>query len=145
MIRRVSSAYCTIGKSKEYPTLIGSLMSPLSFALLMMHYIRSAARTNSNRDSGSPGMMPLLQWKTFSGVSFSKTEEVSVDKIPLTHSIHLLRNHFCLIICRITLCSTLSNAFSKSSLRMSLSFFLSCDRGVDIQKTMLGNPVYPYS
>jgi len=37
-------------------------------------------------------------------------------------------------------CSILSNAFSKSNFRTTISFFLSVDKVVDIQMTRLGNP-----
>jgi hypothetical protein len=84
MTRRVSSAYCTTGKS-ALGYGIGSLKIPLSFRPFMTYWRISAANTNKSGDRGSPCLTPLLQVKFFPGTPFNKTEADPEDKIASTH------------------------------------------------------------
>jgi hypothetical protein len=61
IIKRVLSAYCTIGKSDVYPTLLGNFSRPIWATLLIIDYKISAAKTNNSGDMGSPFLTPLLQ------------------------------------------------------------------------------------
>jgi hypothetical protein len=63
MTKRVSSAYCTMGKSEDALLGMGSLRRPWSLALLITVCKRSAARTKRSGERGSPCLTPLLQWK----------------------------------------------------------------------------------
>jgi hypothetical protein len=61
MIMRVSSAYWIIGKSEVKVKGIGNFSESMSLALLMSVCKKSAARTKSKGESGSPCLTPLLQ------------------------------------------------------------------------------------
>jgi hypothetical protein len=53
-IRRVSYAYCVIGKSDPHLSASGIERIPLCIALFTILYNRPLARTNNNGDMGSP-------------------------------------------------------------------------------------------
>jgi len=61
IIKRVSSAYCTIGKSRLDRRSIGLLINPLFIAEFTKVYRKSAASTKSRGERGSPCLTPLLQ------------------------------------------------------------------------------------
>jgi hypothetical protein len=128
-----------IGKSAMYPSSMGRFKSPEFFALLMMDRSRSAASTKRRGGRGSPCLTHLLQWKTFPGTPFNNTSDVVVAKISLIQFVHLSGNPLCRKICRITWSSILSKAFPKSSFKITISFFLTCDRCEDIQMTKQDN------
>ena len=119
----VSSAYCRIGKSWSFLRGIGSLKSPSNQAAFRRVWRKSAANTNKRGERRSPCLTPLMQWKTLPGTPFRRTAEVPVLKICCIHCSHFSGKHFALIICNISWCSTLSNAFSKSSFQITSSFF----------------------
>lgn len=119
MIMRVSLAYCIIGKFVPDPVGSGKLRWPKSLALLIKFCSRSATRTNNKGESGSPCLTPLLQWNIFHGTPFKRTDEVPDWNIISIHCNHFDPKPLCFITCNISLCSTLSKAFPKSSLRMT--------------------------
>ena len=80
-MRRVSSAYCTIGKSPPKLSLRGCLRMPIYQALLTTDYRRSATKTNNRGESGSPYLTPLLHSNPFPRIPFSRTEEVPDPKM----------------------------------------------------------------
>ena len=118
---KVSSAYCMTGKS-ELGDGIGSLRKPCWAALLRMDCSRSAARTKSKGERGSPCLTPLLQWKVFPGILFNNTAEVPDLRIDSIHDLHFNPKPLWAKTSKITLCSILSNAFSKSNFRTTISF-----------------------
>lgn len=92
-------------------------------ALFTIIWSKSAAKTNRSGDNGSP-CTPRLQWNFLPGTPLRMTDEFPVDNIVLIHEIHLLGKPIRLRICVMATCSTVSNAFSKSSLRMIASLLL---------------------
>jgi hypothetical protein len=88
----------------------------------MIHCRRSAANTNSNGERGSPCLTPRSHWKCFPGTPLRRIEVKLESRILWVQSHHLLSNPSCLIICIMRLCSTVSKAFVKLSLRMMISF-----------------------
>lgn len=82
---------------------------------------RSAARTNNKGERASPCLTPLLQWKSLPRTPFNRTAEVQVERVFLIHKHHLLGKPLASKICTIAECSTISKAFSKSSLRIMIS------------------------
>ena len=120
MIRRVSSAYWIIG---NYSSLcgIGAFSRFMEAALFTIIWSKSTAKTNRSGDNGSPCRTPRLHWNFLPGTPLRMTDEFPVDKIVLIHEIHLLGKPIRLRICVMATCSTVSNAFSKSSLRMIAS------------------------
>jgi hypothetical protein len=71
---------------------------------------------------------------------FNKTAELAELRIHLTQLIHFEGKPLCFITSTIKGCSILSNAFSKSSLRMT-TFFWSGDRYVEIRMPKQGSLV----
>ena len=98
-------------------------MTFLLVALLMIDCKRSAASTNKSGDRGSPCLTPLLQRKTSPHTPFKITDEDPELRMALIQEIHLLPKPLASMILRIASCSILSKAFSKSSFRMTSSFF----------------------
>jgi hypothetical protein len=86
-----------------------------------MLWRRSAAITKSRGDSGSPCLTPLLQWKSFPGKPLSRIEDVPELKIWEIQVHHLSRKPLACKTFSMDLCSTMSKAFSKSNLRMTIS------------------------
>uniref|UniRef100_A0A0A9G5N5 Uncharacterized protein n=1 Tax=Arundo donax TaxID=35708 RepID=A0A0A9G5N5_ARUDO len=78
--------------------------------------------TKSRGERGSPCLTPLLQLKDFPGTPLCRMEEVLVCRMVLIHWIHFCGNPFFCSMSKIVLCSTISNVFSKSSFRMTISF-----------------------
>ena len=117
----VSSAYWIIGKSLEAEHGIGRLKIPWEWALFTIYWSNSAAMTNRRGDKGSPCLTPLLHWNSFPGVPFKRIAEVPVSKILLTqlHQVDV-KPRWCSMH-KMVLCSIVSKAFSKSSLRMIIS------------------------
>jgi hypothetical protein len=107
MINRVSLAYCTIGKSEVCYRGMGRFRTPNCLALFKMDCNKSTASTNRSGDSGSPFLI----------------EEVPEFRISLIQLIHLSPNPLAFRISKIASCSIVSNAFSKSTLRMFSFFF----------------------
>ena len=122
-MRRVSSAYYTIGKSPPKVSLRGCLRMPICQALLTTDCRRSAAKTNNRGESGSPCLTPLLHSNPFPRIPFSRTEEEPELKMFCIQFIHLEESPLYLRICNITSCSSLSKAFSNSTLRIMTFFF----------------------
>lgn len=110
-----------MGKSAPARWGIGKLKLPKSFSLFTMVWRRSAARTNTSGDNGSPCLTPHLQWNTFPGTPFSRTDDVPVWRMDFIQEVHLLPKPLCFIIFRIASCSILSSAFSKSNFRITIS------------------------
>jgi hypothetical protein len=77
--------------------------------------------TNNKGDSGSPCLTPLLHLKNLPGTPFRSTADEPDDKIQWIQDIHLSGKLKCCNISRIVECSTVSNAFSKSNLRIIAS------------------------
>jgi hypothetical protein len=102
---------------------IGSLKWPSCVALLMMDWSKSAAKTKSRGEGGSPCLTPLLQWNVLPGTPFNRTTDVPELRMESIQDLHYMPKPLCAIISKITLCSTLSKAFSKSSFRTIISFF----------------------
>jgi len=114
-ISSVSSAYCSIGKSPPELSEMRCVNTPISQALLTILCKRSAARTKSKEERGSPCLTPLLHLNIFLGVPLSRIEEVPEASIFSIHFIYFARKPLCFMTSRMTWCSTLSKAFSKSS------------------------------
>ena len=76
-------------------------------------------KTKRRGDRGSPCLTPLLHWNLFPSFPLRRTEEVVVERMFLIHVIHLFPKLIASWIVVIALCSTLSNAFSKSSFTMT--------------------------
>lgn len=121
IIRRVSSAYCTMGKS-EVGCGMGSFSIPWSFKPLIIYCKISAAKTNNRGESGSPCLTPLLKGKLFPGTPFRRTAALPEERMAVTQLSHCEGNSSFNIISSITLCSIVSNAFVKSSLTITISF-----------------------
>ena len=121
----VSSAYCMIGNLLLGSASIGSEKIPWVWALLTMHWRRSAARTKSKGESGSPCLTPLLHWNCVPGMPFNRTEVVALSKNFLTQSIHVALKPIFSKIFRIVTCSIESKAFSKSNFKM-INSLLDC-------------------
>jgi hypothetical protein len=94
MMIRVSSSYCTNGKSLEHCKGRGRLRKPMPLALLRMDCKRSAARTKRRGERGSPCLTPLLQWIVFLGTPFRRTLEVPTEMMLLTQDNHESPNPF---------------------------------------------------
>jgi hypothetical protein len=124
IIIKVSLAYYIIGKSVEQTKGIGRFKRCWSLALLRSVCNKSAASTNKRGERGSPCLTPLLQWKVFPGTPFRRMVEIPELKIEDIHCNQVALKPLCSIICNIVWCSILSNAFSKSNLRIMSSF---CD------------------
>jgi len=80
-----------------------------------------SSQNKKERWEGAPCLTPLLKWKVFPLTPLRMTAKVPELKMRCIHWIRLSGNLFCSIILIIKLCSTLSKAFSKSSLRMTIS------------------------
>jgi hypothetical protein len=80
MIMRVSSAYWMIGKSEVNSRGMGSFSKFMSLALLTSVCKKSAARTKSKGENGSPCLTPLLQWNVLPGTPLRRTTEVHEEK-----------------------------------------------------------------
>jgi hypothetical protein len=93
-------------------------------ALFTIIWSKSVAKTNRSGDNGSPCRTPRLQWNFLPCTPLRMTDEFPDDKIVLIHEIHLLGKPIRLWIYVTATCSTVSNAFSKLSLRMIASFLL---------------------
>jgi len=89
----------------------------------MMDWSKSAAKTKSRGERGSPCLTPLLQWKVLPGTPFNRTVDVPELRMELIPDHHFMSKPLCAITSKITLCSILSKAFSKSSFRTIISFF----------------------
>jgi hypothetical protein len=87
-----------------------------------MDWRRSAANTNKRGEKGSPCLTPLLQWKVLPGTPLRRTEEVPEPRMSLIQLTHLEPKPLLYKISIIAWCSSLSKAFSKSNLRMTISF-----------------------
>jgi len=87
-----------------------------------MVYRKSATRTKSKGDKGSPCLTPLLQVKLFPGIPLSSTAEEADPKIFLTQLIQVSEKPLNFIISSMKGCSILSKAFSKSNLRITIFF-----------------------
>jgi len=119
----VSSAYWTIGKSPPKVSLTRCFRIPFLQALFTIDCSRSTARTKRSGDRGSPCHTPLLRRKGLPSIPLRRTENSPDHRMILIQFTHFSGNPLCLRTWRMTSCSTLSNAFSKSSLRMTISFF----------------------
>jgi hypothetical protein len=80
MISRVSSAYCTIGKS-SMGYGIGAWRRFWEAAVLIDICRSSTASTNSKGESGSPCRTPLLHLKYFPETPLSRTAVEAEHKI----------------------------------------------------------------
>jgi hypothetical protein len=87
----------------------------------MAHWIKSAAITNKIGERGSPCRTPLLHKNSFPAVPLSRTEGVAEFRRDSTHRIHLAGKPLALSISSTIENSTRSNAFSKSSFRITIS------------------------
>ena len=96
--------------------------SKKNLAWFMVVWSRSAASTKRRGERGSPCLTPRLQWNVLPGTLFRSTTEVPLEKMLLIQCSHFSPKPMCSIICNIAWCSTLSEAFSKSNLRMIISF-----------------------
>ena len=76
MIRRVSSAYCIIGKFCPLLAERGSFNIFISLALIIMLWSRSVASTKRSGERGSRCLTPRLQWKVFPDTPLSRMEDV---------------------------------------------------------------------
>ena len=123
IIKRVSSAYCTIRKSRLDYKSIGLLINPLFIAEFTKVYRKSAASTKSRGERGSPCLTPLLQWIVLPGTPFRRILVVPDEKMLGIQEIQVWPKPLCLRMSRMNSCSSLSKVFSKSSLRM-ITFFL---------------------
>ena len=119
-IKSVSSAYWIVGNSSPGQG-IGLLNKPREVGLFIIAWSRSAAKTNNNRERGSPYRTLLLQQFFFLGTPFSSTADVPEEKISLIQWIQVSGKPICCITDNIVLCSTVSKAFSKSSFRITIS------------------------
>lgn len=72
---------------------------------------------------------PLVPWMDFPATPFKSSDDVPEFKMSLIHEMHLWPKPKLVKIWIITLCSILSNVFSKSSLRI-ISSFLEADMKV---------------
>lgn len=72
-----------------------------------MDWSKSAAKTKSRGERGSPCLTPLLQWKVLPGTPFNRTADVpelrmeSIQDLHFyakTRVCHYLQNHFALYI-----------------------------------------------
>lgn len=106
----------------------GSRRRTRSFALLIIVCRKSATRTKSSDDKGSPCLTHLLQWKRLPRTPFNNTPNVPELIIILIHFNHLGLNPLCHSMSMITSCSILSNAFSKSSFKITISFLICLHR-----------------
>jgi hypothetical protein len=75
---------------------------------------------NKIEERGSPCRTPLLHRNSFPVVPLSGTEVVAEFRRDSTHRIHLARKPLALSISSTIENSTRSNAFSKSSLRITI-------------------------
>ena len=123
MTIKVASTYWIIGKSDEHLIGKGRWNKFWSLALLRIDWSRSATSTKSKGESGSPYLTPLLQCKTLPCTPLSSTEEVPVLRIFLIQFVHFSPKPLALRSWIMASCSTLSKAFSKSSFRITNSFF----------------------
>lgn len=74
-MRRVSSAYCRIGKSPPKLSLRGCFKISFCHALFTIVCSRSPASTKRREESGSPCLTPLLQSKGLPRMPFRSTVE----------------------------------------------------------------------
>src|ERR1043165_3055725 len=79
---------------------------------------KSAAKTNSRGDKGSPCLTPLLHLNCFPGIPLRRTEDDPVASSSETQSLHFSLKPLNFKIWRIASCSMESKAFSKSILRI---------------------------
>ena len=100
------------------------LSGPLCFASFTTYWRSSAAKTNSKGDSGFPCLTPLLHLKCFPGTPFKSIDEKPEEKILVIHYSHLSGKTNCFMIWIITLCSMVSKALAKSSVRIMISLLL---------------------
>jgi hypothetical protein len=123
IIRSVSSAYWTIGKSQPHLSGRGRERIPFYIAKFTTLCSKSAARTNKRGDKGSHCLTPLIQWNTLPDTPLRRMAEVPILNIIFIHFLHLSPKPLCCNILKMTSCSILSNAFSKSNFRITISFF----------------------
>ncbi len=97
---RVSSTYWIIGNF-ESCWGIGWDSTPTSWALLIMDWSRSAARTKRRGERGSPCFTPRRQLKLVPGTPLSSTEVDEVEIISVTHLIQVLLKPLAFNISRI--------------------------------------------
>jgi hypothetical protein len=88
MTSKMSSAYCTIGKS-AFAWGMGGQRRPCDTALFTRIWSSSTARTKINGERGSPWRTPLRHLNFLPGTPFKITVEVPVDRILLIQAIHL--------------------------------------------------------
>jgi hypothetical protein len=118
--RRVSSAYCTIGKS-SIGWAIGAWMMFGEAAWLIRTCNSSAASTKTRGDKGSPCLTPLLQLKNFPETPWRWTVVEAELRILVTQWIQLAGRPRLDMTWMIAWCSTKSKAFSKSSFKIMIS------------------------
>jgi hypothetical protein len=94
-ISKVSSAYCTMGKSPTNEPLNGCLITPKSQALLTIDCNRSAAKTNKSGERGSPCLTPLLQLKGLPGFPLRRIEDVPDFNRLWIQLTHFAEKHLC--------------------------------------------------
>jgi hypothetical protein len=90
----------------------------MAAALLISTCNNSAANTKSNGDNGSPYRTPCLHLKNLLGTPLRRTADDPDPRMLRIQFTHLTGKPICSIIRMITKCSTVSNAFSKSSFKM---------------------------
>jgi len=101
---------------------IGACSKLREAALLTKIWSNSAAITNKSGDKGSPCLTPLLHLKDFPGTPLSNTaDQVPEFRMFFIQFIHMLGKPKWFLISKIAWCSTVSNAFSKSSLSIMTS------------------------
>jgi hypothetical protein len=85
MMMSVSSAYWMIRKSLVYSKGMGRLSIFKSLTLFNKVCRKSAAKTKSKGDRGSPYPTPLLQWKILPGTLLRRIVDVPELKMDLIH------------------------------------------------------------
>jgi hypothetical protein len=88
----------------------------------MTHCNRSAAIAKRRGERGSPYLTPILQMKSFPAVPLRSTEEVAVERRSLIQQIHLFGKPLACNMAKRVECSVRSKAFSKSNLRITISY-----------------------
>src|ERR1041385_7905180 len=95
---------------------MGKLRYPFLSKSLTTDWRRSAARTKSRGDKGSPCLNPLLHLNCLPGMPFNRTDEDPVSNSCCTQILHFNGKPLCFKISRMASCSIESKAFSKSIL-----------------------------
>jgi len=104
--------------------LVIAACSKLSAVLRQVIKIKILHREDRDNDliRGSPCLTPLLHLNIFPSVPLSRIEDLPEVRIFSIQFIHFAGKPLCFMTWRLTWCSTLSKAFSKSSFRITISF-----------------------